>query len=142
MAEGKPRSRKKVLIADDQASVLEMLSAAITEETDYVVFTAATSDEATAGARAEKPDLVILDLVLPPENGYVVCQAIKGDPETRHIIVVMLTAMAQEWARERSLDAGADEYLTKPFSPYALVLKLHGYLRSEAGEVGFPRTGP
>ncbi|MBA2446620.1 MAG: response regulator [Chloroflexi bacterium] len=83
--------------------------------------------EATNGAaglelaRRERPDLVILDVGMPDLDGYTVCRALKGDPETAGMAVVMLTARAQEGDRQRGVEAGADAYITKPFSPRALL---------------------
>ncbi|MBF8266916.1 MAG: response regulator receiver protein [Dehalococcoidia bacterium] len=112
---------KKILLADDEEGVLELLSATLGNDKRYVLFLARDGEEALRIARREKPDLLFLDVVMPKMNGYQMCQALKEDPATAQTRVIMLTALAQQAHRQRAMEAGADDYFTKPFSPTALL---------------------
>jgi len=118
---------KKVLICDDEPYILESVSYLV-RAAGYEVFTAEDGEEALATAQRERPALMFLDLMMPRRNGFEVCQALKRDPATRGIHVIILTARGQELDRERGAEVGADEYLTKPFSPRKLRLRLHEIL--------------
>jgi DNA-binding response OmpR family regulator len=120
---------KKVMIVDDEESVLKLLLVTLEDE-GYHLMVARDGEEALTLARREKPDLVFLDMLLPKMDGIQVCQALRADPATTHMKIVMLTALAQGRDHQEAMKAGADDYVTKPFSP-ALVLKkvediLHG----------------
>ena len=115
---------KKILLVDDEEAVLELISATLEHANEYQILLARDGEEALHTARWHKPDLILLDILMPKKDGYSVCQALKEDPETAHIKVVILTALAQEPDCQRALDSGADGYLTKPFSPMALLEKL------------------
>lgn len=110
---------KKVLICDDEPHILESV-AYVARRQGYTVLTAENGDEAVRLARAERPGLVLLDLNMPIKSGYQACEEIKSDPELRGTYVIMLTAKGQESDRARGEAAGADEYITKPFSPRKL----------------------
>ena len=110
---------KKVLICDDEPYILESVSYVARSE-GYDVLTAEDGEEGLRVAREEHPDLVFLDLMMPTMNGFQVCQALKQDPATSRIHVVILTARGQELDRIKGKEVGADEYLTKPFSPRKL----------------------
>lgn len=110
---------KKVLICDDEPHILESV-AYVARKGGYMVLTAENGEEALAVARRERPGLMLLDLNMPLKSGYQVCEELKGDPETRSIYVILLTAKGQESDRARGQAAGADEYITKPFSPRKL----------------------
>ena len=110
---------KKVLICDDEPHILEAV-AYVARKEGYVVLTAEDGEQALRLARAERPGLVLLDLNMPIVSGYQVCEEIKGDAEIRDTYVIMLTAKGQESDRARGMAAGADDYITKPFSPRKL----------------------
>ena len=110
---------KKVLMCDDEPYILESVSYVARSE-GYDVLTAEDGEEGLRVAREEHPDLVFLDLMMPTMNGFQVCQALKQDPATSRIHVVILTARGQELDRIKGKEVGADEYLTKPFSPRKL----------------------
>jgi DNA-binding response OmpR family regulator len=110
----------KLLIVDDEPAVRALVHATL-EGDDYVILEAADGAEALELSRREQPSLVLLDIMLPRLDGIEVCRQLKADPDTRGIVVVMLTAQAQERDRDLGLAAGADEYFTKPFSPLALL---------------------
>jgi len=110
---------KKILICDDEPHILESV-AYVARKEGYAVLTAENGEDALRLARAERPGLVLLDLNMPVKSGYQVCEEIKSDPETRGTYVIMLTAKGQESDRAKGVAAGADEYMTKPFSPRKL----------------------
>jgi CheY-like chemotaxis protein len=111
---------KKVLIADDERA-LRLLVRATLESSRIAILEAANGREALELARAEKPDLVLLDVQMPELDGFTVCQMIKADPATSHIPVVILTAYGFASDAERSKGVGAAHHLMKPFSPFALL---------------------
>ena len=119
---------KKVVLADDEERVLGLLEATLGGDSRYDLILATDGEQALAACQAEKPDLVFLDLLMPRMDGYTVCRQLKQSPETQGIKVVMLTAMAQEADRRTALEIGADDYLTKPFSPVALMSKVEELL--------------
>ncbi len=114
---------KKVLVCDDEPHILESV-AYVARKEGYSVLTAENGEEAVRVARAERPGLVLLDLNMPVKSGYQVCEEIKGDPELRGTYVILLTAKGQEADRAKGVAAGADEYITKPFSPRKLRQRL------------------
>ena len=118
---------KKILIVDDEATILEAASATLVDPR-YEVFLASDGETALRIARAELPDLVLLDNMMPIMDGYDVCKAIEGDPKTSRIKVVMFTALVQDSALERAREVGADEYIPKPFHPSDLRGKVEGFL--------------
>ena len=136
---------QKVLVADDEPFILRSLGFVL-ERAGFDVHVARDGEEALEQVRNLVPNICILDVMMPNRNGYEICEIIKGDPDLRHIHVILLTAKGQESAKQRGLDAGADEYMTKPFSPTRIVERvcqiLHatGELDLSAGEeVPLPR---
>jgi CheY-like chemotaxis protein len=111
---------RRILIVDDDAAVRMVLLLAF-ERTDYSVSVAEDGEGALELARGEQPDLMLLDIGMPGLDGLEVCRRLKSDPATRSIKIVLLTARVQERDREIGLAAGADGYLTKPFSPRAVI---------------------
>jgi len=109
-----------VLIVDDEPAILELVRFTL-EDTHIRILEAADGAAALALARAERPDIVLLDVRLGHLDGIEVCRRIRLDPELAATRIVMLTAADQESDRARGLAAGADEYLSKPFSPLALL---------------------
>ncbi|MEA3342102.1 MAG: response regulator [Chloroflexota bacterium] len=110
---------KKILIVDDEVYIRALLEQTL-EDFEWVgveLFSASDGREAWDVAQVERPDLIILDVMMPGLSGYDVCQRIKGDPALSHAHVIMLTARGQEVDRLRSVEVGADEYVTKPFDP-------------------------
>ena len=119
-----------LLIAEDDPLLMPLLKATF-RSSGLRVITAGTGTQALNLARTELPDLMLLDVGLPEMNGYEVCQAIKTDPKTAVIRVVMLTARAGAADKRLAAEAGADTYLTKPFSPGALLDVVRSVLRTE-----------
>lgn len=119
---------KKVLLADDEEEVLEMLAATLGDDVRYRLLLAKDGEETLTMARREKPDLLLLDIAMPKMSGYEVCQVLKSHPSTTHVKVVMLTGLTQGSERQSSVEAGADDYITKPFSPTMLLEKVENLL--------------
>jgi len=99
------------------------------ERADFEVLIAMTGDQGLAMAREKRPDLIVLDLMLPGMNGHEVCRALKGDPNTELIPILMLTAKGEQKDRVKGLELGADDYVAKPFSPRELVLRVQALLK-------------
>ena len=107
---------KTILVADDEPYVLRSLEFILKKE-GYRVVTATDGVDALEKIRAEKPDLVFLDIQMPRKDGNAVCEELRQDPATQGLPVIMITAKGQEADRLHSLQSGADEYITKPYSP-------------------------
>ncbi len=120
--------RKKILVVDDEERVLGLLEAVLDIDDRFEVISTKDGEEALAVCRQQKPDLVFLDLLLPGMDGYSVCRRLKQSVESSSIKVVILTAMAQEAERHTAAEIGADDYLTKPFSPTDLICKVEELL--------------
>jgi DNA-binding response OmpR family regulator len=118
---------KKVLIADDEQNIVISLEFLLRRE-GFEVFVASDGEEALLRLRAEKPDLVLLDVMMPKMNGFDVCQAIRADPDLADMRVLMLTAKGREAEVSKGLGLGADAYMTKPFSTKELVAQVRALL--------------
>jgi two-component system, cell cycle response regulator len=114
----------KILSVDDEPIVYRIIEATLAANPRFTLVAVADGDGAVIEVKREKPDIVLLDVGLPGMNGFDVCKEIKADPSTSNAVVVMLTAMAQPADRQKAVDAGADDYLPKPFSPAVLLHKL------------------
>ena len=118
----------RILIADDEPNQLELLSFNLVQA-GFEVMTAADGQQALQMAREEHPDLVILDWMMPHLSGMDVCRNLRGQEETKWLPIIMLSARGEEGDRTLGLDSGADDYLTKPFSPRELVSRVKALLR-------------
>jgi CheY-like chemotaxis protein len=118
---------KVVLIVDDDETMRQLILATL-RDSPYRVLIACDGEEALAVARAHRPDLVLLDVIMPKRDGLAVCRQLKADPETAAIAIVMLTAQAQPEDRAAAQAAGADGYLTKPFRPFELLRRVRDRL--------------
>jgi DNA-binding response OmpR family regulator len=114
---------KKILIADDELNIVISLEFLLRRE-GFEVLVAVDGEEALAKARAERPDLVLLDVMMPKMNGFDVCQALRSDPELASMRVLMLTGKGRETDVSKGLGLGADGYMTKPFSTKDLVAQV------------------
>jgi len=121
-------AKEQILVVDDEEDLLELVQYNLSKE-GYRVTCVATGEDAIKAARTRLPDLVVLDLLLPSVDGLEVCKLLKGDPKTKHIPVVMLTAKGEESDVVTGLELGADDYITKPFSPRVLVARVKAALR-------------
>ena len=115
---------KKILVVDDEDAILELVDATLREGAQYEILLARDGEEALRIAREEKPDILFLDVLMPGLDGYQLCRVLKEAADTVHIKVIMLTALGQESDREKALEAGADDYIAKPFSPTVLLEKV------------------
>src|SRR5436305_10443884 len=123
---------KRILIIKDERDVVDLLTLSLRK----AGFTISTATDGAAGlqkARSEKPAFVILDLMLPRMPGLEICKILKSDPATRQIPIMMLTAKAEEIDRIVGLEFGADDYVTKPFSPREMILRIKAILRRAEG---------
>src|SRR5882724_3574203 len=126
-------SGKTILIVEDERDVVDLLTLNLRK----AGFTVSTAPDGAAGlhkARMQNPAFIILDLMLPKMPGLEICKILKSDPATRHIPILMLTAKAEEIDRIVGLEFGADDYVTKPFSPRELILRVGAILRRGKGE--------
>jgi DNA-binding response OmpR family regulator len=126
--------KTKILVVDDEPDALEILGFKL-REAGYTPIFAKDGTRALAIARTEHPDLIVLDLMLPEVDGLEVCKILRRDASTASIPVIMLTARAAEMDRVLGLELGADDYVTKPFSPRELVIRVRKLLsRSRSGD--------
>ncbi|MFH1736941.1 MAG: response regulator transcription factor [Actinomycetota bacterium] len=116
---------KKILVVDDESQITELLKSYLERE-GYQVAVAADGEEALAMADAERPDLILLDLMLPKKNGFEVCREIRAKSR---VPIIMLTARDEEPDKIVGLELGADDYITKPFSPREAVARVRAVLR-------------
>jgi two-component system alkaline phosphatase synthesis response regulator PhoP len=121
-------ARRRILVVDDEDDLLELVRYNLAKE-GYLVECVGTGEEALKAARRHVPDLVVLDLMLPALDGLEVCRRLKGDSKTRQVPVLMLTAKGEEGDMIVGLERGADDYMTKPFSPRVLIARVRALLR-------------
>jgi two-component system, OmpR family, alkaline phosphatase synthesis response regulator PhoP len=124
-------SKERILIVDDEEDILELVRYNLERE-GYETACVTTGEEALKAARTELPDLVLLDLMLPGVDGLDVAKLLKSDPKTQHIPIVMLTAKGEEADVVTGLELGADDYITKPFSPRVVIARTKAVLRRKS----------
>ncbi len=120
--------RKKILIADDEQDILEIISYNLTRE-GYEIYTAKDGNEALEKARLIKPELIILDVMMPKKNGVEVCEVLRSQPAFNDTLVIFLTALSDEASQVKGLETGADDYVSKPISPKVLVSRVNAIFR-------------
>jgi DNA-binding response OmpR family regulator len=118
-----------VLVVDDEPNIVLSLEF-LMRKAGYTVRVARTGEEAMQAIEAERPDLVLLDVMIPGRNGFEVCQAIRADPALATVKIVMLTAKGREIEREKGLALGADDYITTPFSTRDVVDRVRTLLET------------
>lgn len=126
-------ARERILVVDDEEDLLELVNYNLTKE-GYRVTCVGSGEDAIQRARAELPDLIVLDLLLPSVDGLDVCKALRADPRTKPIPIVMLTAKGEEVDVVTGLEVGADDYMVKPFSPRVLAARIKAVLRRRQGD--------
>jgi len=124
--------KPKILVVDDEPDAVELIEFNL-KNAEYRVATADDGSEALRKARSFAPDLIILDWMLPQMDGLEVCKLLRKDPHTATIPIIMVTAKAAEIDRVLGLEMGADDYLTKPFSPRELLLRIKNQLKHRLG---------
>ncbi len=119
---------KKILIADDEPDILEIIQYNLVKE-GYEVITARDGDEALVKARMHKPDLIILDIMMPRKNGVEVCELLRMQPAFKDTLIIFLTALNDESSHIKGLESGADDYVSKPISPKVLMSRVNALFR-------------
>ena len=114
---------KRILIVDDEPNIVLSLEF-LMKKNGYEVETATDGDQAMDAVEQQKPDLMLLDVMMPRKDGYQVCQLLRGREEFKDVRIVMLTAKGRDVEREKGLSLGADDYITKPFSTQDVVDKV------------------
>jgi two-component system alkaline phosphatase synthesis response regulator PhoP len=120
-------SKGKILVVDDEIYIVHILDFSLGME-GYEVITALDGEQALEKVKTEKPDLIVLDIMMPKLDGYEVCKSIKSSAETQHIPVILLSAKGRNVDQKLGFDVGADDYITKPFSPRKLVERINQLL--------------
>lgn len=124
-------AKERILVVEDEEDILELVRYNLAKE-GYRVTTAATGEQALDAAASQPPDLVVLDLMLPEIDGLEVCRRLKREERTQCVPIVMLTAKGEESDIVTGLELGADDYVTKPFSPRVLTARIKAVLRRNA----------
>jgi two-component system, OmpR family, alkaline phosphatase synthesis response regulator PhoP len=120
-------SKGKILVVDDEIYIVHILDFSLGME-GYEVITALDGEQALERMKVEKPDLVVLDIMMPKLDGYEVCKSIKSNPSTKQTPVILLSAKGRNVDQKLGFDVGADDYITKPFSPRKLVERINQLL--------------
>jgi two-component system alkaline phosphatase synthesis response regulator PhoP len=123
----------KILVVDDESDIIEFISYNLKKE-GYEVFTASNGKEALPIAKKNKPDLILLDVMMPIMDGIETCKQIKADPDFAKTFVVFLTARAEEYSEIEGFNVGADDYIAKPIKPKVLISRLNAILRRKVKE--------
>jgi DNA-binding response OmpR family regulator len=126
-------SKRKILLIEDDRDIVEMVEYNLQEE-GYETIAALDGQKGIEKAQTEKPDLIILDIMLPVIDGFEVCKILKSDNRTMNIPVIILSAKSQETDKVVGLELGADDYVTKPFSPRELIARIRAILRRGRAE--------
>lgn len=120
--------KSKILIADDNPTNVELLEAYLAD-VECEIATAADGRETLDRVAASRPDLILLDIMMPKLSGFEVCQTIKGDPATRGIMILMVTALNEDGDIERAVNAGCDDFLSKPINKIELLKRVENMLK-------------
>jgi CheY-like chemotaxis protein len=122
---------RKILLVDDSATVL-MMERMILASERFQIVTAANGEEAQQRAKSEQPDLILMDIVMPKLNGLQACQAIKSDPETAHIPIILVTTRGEAASLEAGYSSGCSDYVTKPVNSAELLSKIRNILGAQS----------
>jgi two-component system alkaline phosphatase synthesis response regulator PhoP len=131
--------RKKILVVEDDPDLVELLSFNL-RGCGFAVSTAGDGLDALKKARSIVPDLILLDLMLPELDGFGVCEILRREPATAGIPIIMVTAMSSQFARLAGLEAGANDYITKPFSPKQLIARIQALLGQPVVQAAAPQV--
>jgi len=129
---------QRILVVDDDKEIVRLVRAYL-EQAGYRVFVAYDGEMALHTIRTERPDLVVLDLMLPGRDGWDITRIVRADPTLPDIPIIMLTARVEDTDRIIGLELGADDYITKPFNPREVVARARAVLRRTAGEFAPPQ---
>ncbi|MEJ6736097.1 MAG: response regulator transcription factor [Flavobacteriales bacterium] len=125
-------SKEKILLVDDEPDIIEFLGYNLTKE-GYDVTTSTSGKEAVALAKKIKPDLILLDVMMPEMDGIETCQEIRGIDDIKNTLIAFLSARGEDYSQVAGLDAGADDYITKPIKPRLLASRVKAILRRKSG---------
>jgi two-component system alkaline phosphatase synthesis response regulator PhoP len=125
----------RILLVDDEPDVLDFLSYNLKKE-GYEVFTASDGKSAIQIAKKVLPNLIILDVMMPEMDGIEACKELRSSPETKNALIVFLTARTEDYSQIAGLDAGADDYISKPLKPRVLISRIHALLRRRVNPDG------
>src|SRR6266496_3739241 len=120
-------AKGRILVVDDEIYIVHILDFSLGME-GYEVITALDGEQALEKARAERPDLIVLDIMMPKLDGYETCKRLKADPNTKDVPVILLSAKGRNVDQKVGFEVGADDYITKPFSPRKLVERINTIL--------------
>jgi len=120
-------AKGRILVVGDEIYIVHILDFSLGME-GYEVLTALDGEQALEKARAEKPDLIVLDIMMPKLDGYETCKRLKADPEVKDVPVILLSAKGRNVDQKVGFEVGADDYITKPFSPRKLVERINAIL--------------
>ena len=126
------KKNTKILLVDDEPDILEIIGYNLSQE-DYQIFTASNGKEAIAKAKKIIPDLIIMDVMMPEMDGMEACENIRKIPELSNVLIAFLTARSEDYSQVAGFDAGADDYLTKPFEFEELLARIRALLRRNYG---------
>ena len=126
-------SNYTLLLVDDEPDILEFVSYNLKKE-GYKVFTASNGTEGVELAKKHKPNLVLLDVMMPGMDGIETCDIMRSIPELKNVIIAFLTARGEDYSQVAGFDAGADDYITKPIKPRVLLSRLKALLRRQGGD--------
>ena len=124
---------KRILIADDEPDIVEIVQYNLAKE-GYDVTTARDGDDALTKAKLQKPDLIILDIMMPKRTGVEVCEILRSQPAYKDTLIIFLTALSDEGSHVKGLEMGGDDYVTKPISPKVLVSRVNALFRRSKQE--------
>jgi two-component system alkaline phosphatase synthesis response regulator PhoP len=126
-------AKGRILVVDDEIYIVHILDFSLGME-GYEVITALDGEQALEKARSEKPDLIVLDIMMPKLDGYETCKVLKADPDTKDIPVILLSAKGRNVDQKIGFEVGADDYITKPFSPRKLVERINAILGQSSSQ--------
>ena len=126
-------AKGRILVVDDEIYIVHILDFSLGME-GYEVLTALDGEQALEKARTEKPDLIVLDIMMPKLDGYETCKRLKADESTKNIPVILLSAKGRNVDQKVGFEVGADDYITKPFSPRKLVERINAILGQSSGQ--------
>jgi len=126
-------AKGRILVVDDEIYIVHILDFSLGME-GYEVITALDGEQALEKARAEKPDLIVLDIMMPKLDGYETCKILKAETDTKDIPVILLSAKGRNVDQKIGFEVGADDYITKPFSPRKLVERINAILGQSSSQ--------
>lgn len=132
-------SKKKILVVDDEPDIIEILRYNLEKE-GFVMFSASNGEEGIEIAEREKPDLIVLDIMMPEMDGVEVCRVLRGKKDFKNTLIAFLTAREEDYSQIAALDVGGDDYITKPIRPRVLASRIKALfrrgVRDEGGQEG------